>query len=310
MTSNAAAAVWGALVADSLALGAHWVYDTGQIDSQIGKVDRLMDPPPNSFHPTKKKGEFTHYGDQVMVLLASLADSGDFRLDAFADAWRAHFAAYDGYFDHATKETLNHFDAGKPAGEAGSRSTDLSGAARIAPLVCRYADDPSGLVAAARSQTAMTHNTPDVIDAAEFFARTLVAVVAGHPPLEALTAVRREYFDRPPFSAWVQAGLDSAGASTRSAIRGFGQMCDVGAGFPGVVHLIAAHENRFEDALIANVMAGGDSAARGLLAGAILGAAVGMDGIPGHWREALVSRNRIQGLLDQITGPASRRAET
>ncbi|MDJ0883039.1 MAG: ADP-ribosylglycohydrolase family protein [Desulfobacterales bacterium] len=302
MTSNAVAAVWGALVADSLALGAHWIYDTGQIDSQIGKVDRLMDPPPNSFHPTKKKGEFTHYGDQVMVLLSSVAESDGFRLEAFADAWRAHFAAYDGYFDHATKETLKNFEAGNPPHEAGSGSSDLSAAARIAPLACRYADDPQALVAAVRAQAAMTHNAPDVVDAAEFFARTLVAVLAGRSPLEALNAVRREHFDRPPFDAWVAAGLNSVGESTRSAIQRFGQMCDVGAGFPGVVHLMASYDGRFEDVLVANVMAGGDSAARGLLAGTILGAAAGMDGIPERWRAALVQRERIQNLIDRLTG--------
>lgn len=302
MTSNAVAAVWGALVADSLALGAHWIYDTGQIDSQIGKVDRLMDPPPNSFHPTKKKGEFTHYGDQVMVLLSSVAESDGFRLEAFADAWRAHFAAYDGYFDHATKETLKNFEDGNPPHEAGSGSSDLSAAARIAPLACRYADDPQALVAAVRAQAAMTHNAPDVVDAAEFFARTLVAVLAGRSPLEALNAVRREHFDRPPFDAWVAAGLNSVGESTRSAIQRFGQMCDVGAGFPGVVHLMASYDGRFEDVLVANVMAGGDSAARGLLAGTILGAAAGMDGIPERWRAALVQRERIQNLIDRLTG--------
>ncbi len=302
MRSNADAAMWGALVADSLALGAHWIYDTGQIDDQIGRVDRLKDPPPNSFHPTKKKGEFTHYGDQVMVLLTSLAESGGFNLEAFARAWRAFFSAYDGYFDHATKETLKNFEAGRLPLEAGSGSTDLSAAARIAPLACCYADDPQAFVAAARAQTAMTHNVPDGVDAAEFFARTLVAVLAGQPPGEALNAVRREHFDRPPFNAWVEAGLDSAGEATRSAIQRFGQQCNIGAGFPGTVHLIAAYEDRFEDALVANVMAGGDSAARGLLAGTILGARAGIDGIPGHWREALALREHIQTLLDRLAG--------
>ena len=178
----------------------------------------------------------------------------------------------------------------------------MSAAARIAPLACRYADDPQALVAAVRAQAAMTHNAPDVVDAAEFFARTLVAVLAGRSPLEALNAVRREHFDRPPFDAWVAAGLNSVGESTRSAIQRFGQMCDVGAGFPGVVHLMASYDGRFEDVLVANVMAGGDSAARGLLAGTILGAAAGMDGIPERWRAALVQRERIQNLIDRLTG--------
>ncbi len=300
MTSNACASVWGALTADSLALGAHWIYDTAQIDDQIGRVDRLMDPPPSTFHQTKKMGEFAHYGDQVMVLLTSIVESGDFRLDSFAAAWEALFVGYEGYFDHATKETLKNFQTAKSPRHAGSGSTDLSGAARIAPLVCRYADDPQALVDASRAQTAMTHNVPDVVDSAEFFARTLVEVLAGRPPREALQAVRRAHFDRPPFDGWVDAGLKSAGEATRSAIRQFGQMCDVGAGFPGVVHLIAAYTGSFEDILIANVMAGGDSAARGLLAGTILGASTGLDGIPLRWREALAQRNRIQELLDRL----------
>lgn len=300
MKANAAAAVWGALSADALALGAHWVYDTAQIDSQIGRVDRLISPPPNSFHTSKKAGELTHYGDQVVALLASLAASGGFHLETFATNWQALFDDYDGYFDHATKDTLKNLEAGKSAREAGSGSTDLSGAARIAPLACLYAEDPQVLVDFARAQTAMTHNTPDVVDSAEFFARTLGCVLDGQPPLEALQTVQREYFARPPFDGWVADGLRSANENARSAIKRFGQMCDVGAGFPGVVHLITSYVGSFEAVLIANVMAGGDSAARGLLAGTILGADAGLEGIPGRWREALVQKHRVQDLLDRL----------
>jgi ADP-ribosylglycohydrolase len=300
MKPNVAAAVWGALTADALALGAHWIYDTAQIDSQIGQVDRLLAPPPNSFHKTKQAGEFTHYGDQTLVLLESLANAGGFRLEAFATQWQTLFADYSGYFDHATKDTLKNFKAGKSPRESGSDSTDLSGAARIAPLAVLYASDAQAMVAAARDQTAMTHNTADVVDSAELFARTLGRVLDGQPPLEALQSVQRSHFARAPFDRWVTQGLESASEPTRSAIRRLGQMCDVGAGFPGVVHLIAAYENNFEAALIANVMAGGDSAARGLLAGTILGAGVGLAGIPAHWRDALVYKGRIQTLIERL----------
>ncbi len=304
MNAKAAAAVWGALTADALALGAHWIYDTAQIDSEIGRVDRLMAPPPNSFHSTKKAGEFTHYGDQTLILLASLAESGEFRTEAFAAEWQAIFADYNGYFDHATKDTLKNIEAGRAPREAGSGSTDLSGAARIAPLACRYADDPQALVDAARAQTALTHNSPAVVDSAELFARTLGCVLDGQPPLEALQAVQLEHFDRAPFDRWVVDGVATATTATRSAIKHFGQMCDVNAGFPGVVHLIAAFPDNYEEAMIANVMAGGDSAARGMLAGSIIGAGVGLSGIPARWRDALAARNRIQGLLDQIDAPS------
>ncbi len=300
MKPNAAASVWGSLSADALALGAHWIYDTAQIDDQIGRVDRLMAPPPNSFHKTKQAGEFTHYGDQTMVLLESLAQAGRFAPEAFAADWQALFADYQGYFDHATKDTLKNFEAGRPPSASGSPSTDLSGAARIAPLACLYADDIAQFVQAARDQTAMTHSADDVVDSAEFFARALARVLDGQPPLEALRAVQSAHFARPPFDRWLDEGIRSADESTRSVIRRFGQMCDVSAGFPGVVHLIAAYENDLDEALIANVMAGGDSAARGLLAGAILGAGVGPEGIPARWRDALVQKARIQQALDRL----------
>ena len=300
MHAKAAAAVWGALTADALALGAHWIYDTARIDSEIGRVDRLMAPPPNSFHATKNAGEFTHYGDQTLVLLASLAKSGEFRSETYASDWQALFADYRGYFDHATKDTLKNIEAGRAPRDAGSGSTDLSGAARIAPLACLYANDVQTLVDGARAQTSLTHNAPDVVDSAELFARTLGRVLGGQPPLEALKTVQREHFDRPPFDRWMADGLASAATPTRSAIKGFGQMCDVRAGFPGVVHLIAAYPDQYEKALMANVMAGGDSAARGMLAGTILGAGVGLAGIPARWRDALASKDQIQGLLDQI----------
>ena len=42
---------------------------------------------------------------------------------------------YPDYFDQATKETLKHLNAGTPAKEAASKSNELGGAARIAPLL-------------------------------------------------------------------------------------------------------------------------------------------------------------------------------
>ena len=76
---------------------------------------------------------------------------------------------YDGYRDHATKETLQQFEAGGLLEEVGSTSSDLGGAARMAPLVYCYQNDMDAMVASVRQQTAMTHRNPDVIDSAALF---------------------------------------------------------------------------------------------------------------------------------------------
>jgi ADP-ribosylglycohydrolase len=49
-------------------------------------------------------------------------------------------------------------------------------------------------------------------------------------------------------------------------------------------------------------MAGGDSAARGMVVGMVLGAHLGLDAIPDAWLSALKPYRRIIELLDSIDG--------
>lgn len=302
MQENAEAAVLTAFVADSLALGAHWIYNTDKIDREFGRVEHLVAPLPQSFHAGREKGEFTHYGDQSRVLLQSLAQTHDFDLEDFSQRWRRLFDDYDGYFDKATKETLKNFADGKSPEQAGSGSDDLAGAVRIAPLVYRYRDDEQSLLRAVKAQTAMTHNHPDVIAAAEFLARTALAVLFGESPQ---AAMRRFAQGQDRVQNYVSKGLESTAVSTRQAIADFGQVCETPMALPGVVHLIGKYERDLPQALIENVMAGGDSAARGMAVGLILGACHGKNAIPDQWLSEMKATGTIQKLLQAIEAEAS-----
>jgi ADP-ribosylglycohydrolase len=301
MDEKATAAVWGALVADALSLGSHWVYNTHVIDKKFGRPDRYLDPL-TSYHKGKKAGDFTHYGDQTLLLLESLARDGGFEAGHFESRWQQFFTSYDGYFDKATKATLDNLSNGVHFPQCGSDSDDLGGAARIAPLVCAYATDLGRLVAASRDQTALSHNNPLVVHSAEFFARTAVKCLQGSKPSEALLSALEESAGKSALTEWVDAGRASVATETRAAIGDFGQMCEVGAAFPATIHLIFKYEHDFKDALVENVMAGGDSAARGLLAGMVLGAYHGLHAIPRQWLDGLTAADRIAGLLAQISG--------
>ena len=301
MRTDLRSVVLASLSADALALGAHWIYDTHQIDAQIGRVDQLRAPLPSSFHTTKKRGDFTHYGDQTVLLLDFLAETGRFDAPLFSRRWRDYFKDYTGYRDHATKETLQGLEEGRPSEEAGSASSDLGGAARIAPLVYRYHGDEDALTAAVRQQTALTHRNQDVVDSAVFFARVTTVVLGGQTPLQALQEILQSGYNRSPFDRWVTSGIDSREMTTREAIREFGQACDVAAAFPGVVHLIAKYQDAPRNGLIENVMAGGDSAARGLLAGMIFGAFAGRKAVDSDWVTALNDLRRIESDLDRMS---------
>ena len=300
MNTKAQAMVLASFAGDALALGVHWVYNTNVIDKKWGQVDNYIKPERPTYHPTKDLGDFTHYGDQTLVLLQSIAGSQGYSLTRFARSWQDFFDSYDGYFDRATKDTLANLTAGKDITEAGSGSDDLAGAARIAPLIYRYHQDEDKLIEFVRSQTAFTHNNPEVIDSAEFFARVAVRVLQGAAPVATINKVLEDAFYREPYSKWVKDGLDSKNKDTRQAIRDFGQMCEMYAALPGVIHLIAKYENNLSQALIENAMAGGDSAARGLLTGMILGARLGLEAIPQKWLTELKAHDRIVELMDKM----------
>ncbi|MBW2177923.1 MAG: ADP-ribosylglycohydrolase family protein [Deltaproteobacteria bacterium] len=293
------AMVLGSLVADALSLGSHWVYNTNVIDRKFGRVDGYHDPL-TSFHKGKKAGEQTHYGDQVLVLMASLEAVSGFDLEDFAQRWRLFFETYTGYFDHATKDTLQHLSDGKDIHTCGSESDDLAGASRIAPLCHVYAGDVEKLVAAVRQQTAFTHDNATVIETADFFSRTVAKVLGGAAPLQAVDEVVGDRFKGSTIASLVKDGLDSAERETRQVIADFGQECSIEAALPGAIHLIARYENDFEAALVENVMAGGDSSARGMPAAMILGAHHGMEAIPGQWLDGLASRARVEEFFSSI----------
>jgi ADP-ribosylglycohydrolase len=301
MKDKKQALVLASLAADSLALGAHWIYDTERIRKEFGKVDRLLKPLPKSFHPTKDLGDFTHYGDQAFVLLESVAHRGDFDIEDFSSRWRALFSNYTGYIDQATKATLQNLGRGKRPLEAGSLSSDLAGASRIAPLVCRYAGDLDLLVSAARDQTKMTHNHPMVVDGAEFFVRVCWKILQGDRPVSAIQDLTAEKYRGTPLSEWIKKGLDSKEEESARVIGRYGQSCHADEAFPGVIHLVAKYEEDLKEALIQSVMAGGDSAGRGMMVGMVLGAYLGLQSLPAEWVSGLKREKEIRSLIDRIS---------
>jgi len=300
MKDHAQSMVLASFAADSLSLGVHWIYNTNVIDKKWGRVQEYFKPERPTYHPTKDLGEFTHYGDQTLVLLKSIADSSGFNLNHFADRWQEFFNSYDGYFDGATKDTRENFAAGKGPTESASASNDFAGAARIAPLAYCYRNDLDKLIDSARSQTALTHGNQEVIESAEFFSRVVFKVFHGETPTAAIKRTLREGFDQEPYSKWIEEGFNTIDNDTRQTMLHFGQMCEIEAAFPCVVHLIAKYEDNLKEGLIENAMAGGDSAGRGLIVGMILGAHQGVSAIPPKWLSDLKSHQEIVDLLNKI----------
>lgn len=284
--------------ADSLALGVHWIYDTEQIKNAHGEVTQLSAPAPGSYHPTKNRGEFTHYGDQTLVLLESVAASGGFNLNDFFMRWQHLFESYGGYHDMATKTTLKNIQKGKGPETCGSLSEDISAASRIAPLFLFHAHDPETLLKAARAQTEMTHRGSTAVDAAQFFTRLALACIKGEAPARAAVTIADEHFEFSPIHMWVQEGIAAKNENPVDAIARFGQACSTSEGFPGIIQLISKYEDNLSGALVQAMMAGGENAARARITAMILAAYQGLDNATLQWYQELQKKETINGFLE------------
>jgi ADP-ribosylglycohydrolase len=69
---------------------------------------------------------------------------------------------------------------------------------------------------------------------------------------------------------------------------------------PGALFFSIRYKHSLEKALIANANCGGDSAARGIVIGMLLGAVHGPAAIPSRWQEGLRSLNHVKKQISVI----------
>jgi len=294
----------GSFIGDALALGPHWIYDPKEIHHKLGRVTSYQ-PPLAIYHAGKTAGDLTHYGDQTAVLLRSIVEIGRFDLSHFATAWRSFWEnpATRSYRDSATKATLAHLQSGAAPAAAGSSSREMAGAARIGPLFLLKWENDDALLAAVRSQTAFTHGDLEVVEAADFFARVILAVQRGASiPLALEQTMALGIWKALP-EDWLDNAIESAASSESDAaeLHRHGLSCSTADAFPGICHLLLRYPEAPATALIENTNAGGDNAARGMILGLVYGAASSISTLPAKWLAGLKAREEITGLIAKLT---------
>ncbi|BCU76661.1 ADP-ribosylglycohydrolase family protein [Luteolibacter sp. LG18] len=280
-----------AFFGDALALGAHWIYDDAEIAEAFPDGIRDYEDPRSDYHPGKQAGDFTHYGDQTLVLLESLDRHRGFD----AAAWRKDWLTYwrgkpNSYLDGATRRTLENSAAGL---DRPSESHDLGGAARAAALFALNFSNDDEAVAAARAQTHLTHGDPRVPAVAEFITLATRRVLEGASFAHAFESAATE--GMPDLAAAHEAAQGSD-----EDLTNLGLSCDVAKAFPLMVALALKHESDPVAALRENARLGGDSAARGIPLGLLMGAKHGLAAFPSVWSGKLTKFDRISSVLDRL----------
>lgn len=299
MSERIRSAIIGSFVGDSMALATHFVRDQEAIKQKYGRIETLLKPELVEHHKNSDAGEFTHYGDQAYQLLIETSLKDSFDQMSFGTRFRCLFKGdYKGYVDQATQKTLDLISVCTSYAECVSRSSDLGGASRMAPLLLAYGDDLSELLDATERFVIYTHENLTVMETAAFFAEVTYRVL--HEEISP-AEVMKELLESKKYTQineMIKAGLDSVDMDTSEAICYLGMSCDVDGALASTVHVVAKYENNFKEAIIENVMAGGDSAGRGMLIGMVLGAYLGMEAIPSEWVNGLKSLENINGYIN------------
>ena len=284
--------VLGAFVGDTLALGPHWVYDPNVIQVKLGTVTGFNDPL-TTYHPGKKAGDYTHIGDQMWLLQQSLSTSGgQFKAAHYFERWKAFWndKSTVSYRDKATKETLENIAKGLPIMEAGALSDELAGPARGMPVLAAglaQGQSEEAMIESIQEQTALTHRNVDALHASAFLARLIQGLAAD---LDLATALDGALGDSAQVVRDLGVKAESpklASMDTTAAISALGQSCDMHQALPACLLLLSRHGHDYKEAMVQNVMAGGDSATRGIVVGGLLGYIHGLNAVPEAWRNAL-----------------------
>lgn len=337
-------AFFGAIVGDALCLGSHYEYDAKKIHAAYGhrSIEKFMSPGEmmggqthgigwgeRNYHPGKKAGGTTDYGDYNILVLEHLAAIADppraFEVSAMLPHWMNRLEnGWGSWICTMTKETYAQVRRGVEVAQLGG----ISNAMAIRHVAAHaYYESEEELVDLAR-KTMFTHKDQHALGGGEFFARVTHRVINGAAPAEAVEDVAVQmggFFETKTAQAIakVREAMDESSALFKEpfaddlALTSMARLWDVGRSepikvgkasptegtLPGALYFIlkyAQHEEGLKKALQANAMVGGDNASRAIAIGMVLGAYKGVGAIPPVWKESLEQWDYCEGLLKRL----------
>jgi len=337
-------AFFGSIVGDALCLGSHYEYDAQKIYQAYGEkpIEKFMSPGEmmggsthgigwgeRNYHPGKKAGGTTDYGDYNILVLEHLAAISDekraFSVARLIPHWMNRFEnGWGSWICTMTKETYAQVKRNIPLEQLGG----ISNAMAIRHVAAYgYYDSEDEIVDVAR-KSMFTHKSEEALSGGEFFARVTHRVIQGETPLDAIesVAVQMNTFIQSKVAqaiSKVKEVKDETSALSKEkfaddlAITSMARLWDIGRSepirvgkasptegtLPGAIYFIlkyADEEDGLNRALQANAMVGGDNASRSIAIGMVLGAYKGVDAIRSEWLESLDQYTYCNDLLQKL----------
>lgn len=147
----------------------------------------------------------------------------------------------------------------------------------------------------ATQRTQLTHNNEVLLERTEFLVHWLFMILKGDSPRRGLDKIKLNFSNT--IHSDIEKALSMLSLDSDIAISNFGQSCNSDHAFPAAIYYTLKYQDDFKNALIQNVYGGGDSAARGMVIGALLGAHLGESAIPVQWMASLNHFKEIDCLM-------------
>lgn len=285
-----------ALTADALSLGPHWIYDQSALASAYPEGVDHLSAPLSKYHPGKSAGDFTHYGDNLVLMLTTAAEEGEWDPPAFASRWQRFWSDTSSYSDGATRKTLARLD---DPSLPSSASNDIAGASIALVLTGLIGNAENDvLIDSVRKQTAFAHNDDETIDASAFFTRAIAGLRTGNSITESLEEAASAAYETLDATSELNKAKAALTSDTPLKVAaGFGLTCHTPDAFPLILYFLLRHPTDIATALSENALAGGDNAARAIIIAVVLTAANGWDSVlDGPW-QSMNQRNPLEAAL-------------
>lgn len=335
---RAVGAIMGAYIGDAMGLGPHWYYNLDEQRQQYGDwITDYTDPQPDRYHGGMKAGQQSQSGLILTMLIDSLLDKEGYQQEDFCQRLDNElFPLLDGtpnvgpggFTSQSIREawelrTQQH----KPWGEVAGFTDNTEAAERTLALAVYYAKQPTELAKAISSNTLLTQCDETINAMTVAYGAVLGMLVQGHSLDEDLSGKLMKLVadHQLPFHAMTIAGSQPSGAGTFSSPDAlitpsdiaraahedlikpawkvstvYGMPCAVYHQFPACYYLAARYSNDFESAVLHAINGGGQNMARAMLTGALVGAQVGISGIPKRFIDGLENSRQLTERAQQL----------
>jgi ADP-ribosylglycohydrolase len=306
----------GAFLGDAMAMPVHWYYDREAMARDYGHVTGLLaprNPHPDSilwrssYSPANAKGDILHEQAQfwgrrgvhyhqfleaggntlnmqlALELIASLSACGTYDHADYLERYVAFMTTphrhHDTYIEECHRNFFTNYAKGKSPRDCGTEDIHIGGLAHVPVLTAWVANDEAAALKAVKEHVRTTHRGPLVETAARDLTKVLLAILQGTGVREAIEQHCNGWVGRKKLESW------SARADEDVIGRTLSPACYLQDAFPAALFLAWKYDSDLKTALIANTNLGGDNCHRGIVVGAILGAAGNK--IPGDWIDGL-----------------------